>query len=290
VLKYCQKLNVYTRIIFLGIYVVNNDGTLFMYSGKISDNKGVSDGCGVYNSGTFVMSGGAISNNTAGCYGGGVCSWGGSFVMSGGEIFDNIAIDSGGGVYNSDGVFTMSGGEISNNWAYFNGGGVCNREGVFAMSDGVISGNNADGSWGGGVSNWDGTFTMSGGEILKNKAKSGGGVFNTGNFTMSDGEISKNGVYGRSSFVSGEGFGGGVSNWAGGLELRGGKITCNKASNGGDNVYNLGDVYYFGVRDVTLIICVSVVFVVLCAVVTVAFFMFKKRRMVPVMENLSHVC
>jgi hypothetical protein len=98
-----------------------------------------------------------------------------------------------------------------------------------------------------------------------------------GNFTMSDGTIFKNGVYGPSYFKGGVGFGGGVSNWEGNLELRGGKISGNTASNGGGNVYNLGDVYYFGVRDVA-VICLSVVFVVVGVILFVCVFYFKKRR------------
>jgi hypothetical protein len=232
-----------------GVYV-GRGGTLLMYSSKISDNKVTGDGGGVYNSGTFAMYGGAIVNNIAGCYGGGVCNWGGSFVMSGGEISGNTANDSGGGVCNRDSIFTMSGGEIFNNWADFSGGGVCNR---------------------------DGTFSMAGGEISGNTAISGGGVLNMGDFSMSGGKISKNIVHGHSSFISGYGFGGGVSNWAGNLDLRGGKIFGNKASNGGDNVYTLGNVYYFGVRDVVLI-CTGVVFVVVGVILFTLVFYFKKRQ------------
>jgi Na+-transporting methylmalonyl-CoA/oxaloacetate decarboxylase gamma subunit len=273
-----------------GVYV-GIGGTLRMYSGKISDNqfstaKG-GNGGGVYNDGTFVMSGGIITNNTARYYGGGVANWGDSFVMSGGEISGNTVSDRGGGVYHGKGEFTMSGGEISNNWADFSGGGVHSRVDTFTMSGGVISGNTAN-NWGGGVFNQDGEFTMSGGEISGNTAKSGGGVLNTGNFTMLGGKISKNTVHGPSSFVGGEGFGGGVSNWEGTFELRGGKISGNKASNGGGDVYYLGDAYYFGVKDSELIICVGVVFVVLGVVVAIMLFMSKKKRRAHVTEKLSN--
>ena len=76
---------------------VNGGGTFFMYSGEISDNKGVKgDSCGVYNMGTFVMSGGTISNNTADVDGGGVYSRDGMFSMSGGTISNNSAVEGGG--------------------------------------------------------------------------------------------------------------------------------------------------------------------------------------------------
>jgi hypothetical protein len=174
----------------------------------------------------------------------------------------------------SRGTFIMNDGRISHNVVTsYHGGGVLN-EGTFVMSGGRISHNAATSYDGGGVYN-RGTFTMSGGEIYGNTAKSGGGVFNMGNFIMSGGRISENGVYGRSNSKNVDGFGGGVSNsWDCTFELRGGKVSGNRASNGGNNVYNVDDVYYFGVSAVA--ICVGIV-VVIVGVVVILFLLDKKR-------------
>jgi hypothetical protein len=144
------------------------------------------------------------------------------------------------------------------------------------MSGGAIV-NNIAGCYGGVCNFFFFFFVMSGGEISGYIGMSGGGVLNMGDFSMSGGKISKNTVHGPSSSIGGAGFGGGVSNWDGDLDLRGGKISGNKASNGGDNVYTLGNVYYFGVRDV-VIICTGVVFVVARVVVFTLVFYFKKRQ------------
>ncbi|MCL2257937.1 MAG: hypothetical protein FWC14_07100 [Candidatus Bathyarchaeota archaeon] len=268
-------------------------GTLIMYSGEISGNTGG----GVNNVGVFELYGGEISGNTA-VNGGGVQN-NGSFEMFGGEISGNTASSYGGGVYNFcrdlsilKSGFTLYDGIISNNHADSEGGGVYSQDSQFSMLGGTISDNTAL-NIGGGISFRDSfvekfcSFDLSGGVISGNTAKhGGGGVSNIqGIFIMSGGKISKN-------TVSHDGHGGGVSNYLGTFKLSGGMIYSNTASNGGNDVYNKdGVVYYFGVRDVRLIICVSVVFVMLGVILAVvAFFMFKKRRRVPVMENLSHVC
>jgi len=148
----------------------------------------------------------------------------------------------------------MSGGEISDNTVDIRGGGVSNRMAVFIMSGGVISGNRA--------------------------IFGGGGVFNAGNFTMLGGKISKNSVVHTDS---GGGFGGGVYNGGDTFNVFGGVIWGNYASKGGSDVYNYGEVYFFGVSsDVIIVGCVGVVFVVAAMV-----FIFKKRRRTHVAEKLS---
>jgi hypothetical protein len=261
-------------------------GTLLMCNGKISGNQAItSAGGGVYNMGTFVMSGGIITNNTSDDYGGGVCTWDASWVISGGEISGNTAVNSGGGVYNQNSGFTMSGGKISNNVAKFRGGGVCNQKSTFTMSGGEISGNTVD-IMGGGVSNREAVFNMSGGIISGNKAIfMGGGVFNVANFTMSGGKISKNTV---THTDSGGGFGGGVYNSGKNFNAIGGVIWGNKASKGGNDVYNEGERYYFGVKYDLIIICrVGAMFVVLGFIGATMFFWFKKRLRTEEREKLG---
>jgi len=264
-----------------GVYV--NGGSLILSGGEISGNT-AAEGGGVYNTGTFVMTGGTITNNTAGRYGGGVANFG-TFTMLSGDIYNNT-VAYGGGVYNAGYSFELLGGRIVNNSASRGGGIYSVTAKSFSMSGGEVSGNTA--YWGGGVYNYNSNFTMSGGVISDNTAyHSGGGVFlRFSEFTMSGGKISDNTVLYSDNDISGSGFGGGVSNWEGTVELLGGKISGNTAPNGGGNVYTLGDVYYFGVRDIVLITCVGVVLVVLGIVFSCVFYVQKKRR-APVGEKLG---
>ena len=167
--------------------IINFLGTLYLYSGTISNNPYG----GVDNSGVFEMSGGEISNNGNGEYkGGGVVS-SGTFKMSGGTITDNRA-EYGGGVHSGfRDIFTMTGGKISGNTADY-GGGVSIVYGEFTMAGGEISGNKAKYD-GGGVHNANlSTFTMTGGKISGNTANNGGGVYNIYTFNRHGGVISGN--------------------------------------------------------------------------------------------------
>ena len=112
-----------------GVYI-SHDGTLIMYSGKISDNH---------------VPNYTISTNNVG-YGGGVRNEGGVFKMYGGEISGNSAGRDGGGVHNgmTPGRFSMFGGKITNNTAGRDGGGVFNYgDGSFYQVGGWIFGNTA---------------------------------------------------------------------------------------------------------------------------------------------------
>ncbi len=89
-----------------GIFVDENS-TLTLWNGNITNNSSANFGGGVYNAGTFKMVGGIIKNNSANDVGGGVYNRN-TFTMIGGSIANNSALVGGGGI-GSDGTLTMSG-------------------------------------------------------------------------------------------------------------------------------------------------------------------------------------
>ena len=162
---------------YAAIYV--NGGTLNLYSGTLSQNKGYYGGAvSVRYNGNANLFGGTISDNTA-SFGGGLYVDNNTVTLSGTKISKNSA-KKGGGVYNQNGTVTIEQGEISGNWV-----------------DGEI---NNDGPNGGGIYS-DGTVTMNGGKIIGNAVKvnvnkygrgRGAAVYNSGTFTITAGEVSGN--------------------------------------------------------------------------------------------------
>ncbi len=230
----------------------HGDGTGTITGGTGTTIPGnISGGGGVYvENGSLTLNGGSISGNTAD-YGGGVYVGNGDFTMNGGSVTENTAKTNGGGVYNHwDGTLTMNDGEISENEAKY-GGGVYNRGGTFTMTDGEISGNTAT-SVGGGVRNdsiestyygdHTGTFYMNGGKISGNTAGNyGGGIDNqqnsvvlmesgsiTGNKAKTAGGVSNSGTINRDTGIVSEGL----------FTMKGGEISGNSAENGAGGVYN----------------------------------------------------
>ena len=133
----------------------------------------------------------------------------------------------------------------ANNAVFYLGGGV-QTYGTFNMSGGAILGNTADN--GGGVCNlMSGKFTMTGGTILGNTvfdSFGGGGVFlfDVGGlgcrFIMNGGTISYNAALCGPTNPNGAVYGGGVYNFGGMIEMSGGMISHNRASQGGGGVEN----------------------------------------------------
>ena len=162
---------------YAAIYV--NGGTLNLYSGTLSQNKGYYGGAvSVRYNGNANLFGGTISDNTA-SFGGGLYVDNSTVTLSGTKISKNSA-KKGGGVYNQNGTVTIEQGEISGNWV-----------------DGEI---HNDGPNGGGIYS-DGTVTMNGGKIIGNAVKvnvnkygrgRGAAVYNSGTFTITAGEVSGN--------------------------------------------------------------------------------------------------
>lgn len=159
------------------VYV--NGGTLNLYSGTLSQNKGYYGGAvSVQKNGNANLFGGTISDNTA-SFGGGLYVANSTVTLSGTKISKNSA-KKGGGIYNQNGTVTIEQGEISGNWV-----------------DGEI---HNDGPNGGGIYS-DGTVTMNGGKIIGNAVKvnvnkygrgRGAAVYNSGTFTITAGEVSGN--------------------------------------------------------------------------------------------------
>jgi len=215
---------------------VGADGTFTMEAGVISNNTS-SIGGGVFNQGTFNLENGDISRNVvtapaASGGGGGVANWeGGTFHMRGGTIYRNTSANGGGvlefGTTANPSTFTMDAGVISFNTSTSNGGGVTTLD-TFTMNGGSILNNTANAE-GGGVNNLRGVFYMHDGAVISgNTAVFGGGVANRAAFTMFAGGISNNTVSG--AVDSG---GGGVCNWNGTFNMRGGEISGNTAVFGG---------------------------------------------------------
>ena len=162
---------------YAAIYV--NGGTLNLYSGTLSQNKGYYGGAvSVRYNGNANLFGGTISDNTA-SFGGGLYVDNSTVTLSGTKISKNSA-KKGGGVYNQNGTVTIEQGEISGNWV-----------------DGEI---HNDGPNGGGIYS-NGTVTMNGGKIIGNAVKvnvnkygrgRGAAVYNSGTFTITAGEVSGN--------------------------------------------------------------------------------------------------
>ena len=189
--------------------LVNSGGHLIFLSGQISGHAATSGG-GINNNGTVTMKGGIISNNTVPGSGGGVNN-NGTFTMTGGSIENHTTTGHAAGVHNSAGAtFNLDGGHIVNNHANANGAGVFNN-GTFNMTAGSISHNTSNhgmSAWGGtGVRVNQGTFTMSGGEISHNTAFNGhgGGVESSGTFIMTGGYITQNHAHGNAGGIGAAG-------------------------------------------------------------------------------------
>jgi hypothetical protein len=83
----------------------------------------------------------------------------------------------------------------------------------------------------------------------------------------------------KGDISAGAGVGGGVSLFDGVFDLRGGIVYGNKAPNSDGNVHKHGgDVYYFGVRDNVVAICMGITFVVVAFVVVGVIVLLLRRR------------
>ena len=226
-----------------------------LYGGKISGNTAYNGG-GLFISGAdsvLNLIGTEISRNRAG-NGGGVLSQTHAVTnMSGGKVCDNHATISGAGVYVSTGTkFFMTGGEVCRNIAADgktpkNGGGFFLLSSTLDLSGGKIWGNEAAG--GAGIFT---TATMSGDTprstyiyikegalITENKASgNGGAIMFNGIATMTTGEHSKlimtGGEISKNTAKNAAGI---LVQTKTAMEMSGGKIIGNRASDGGGGVY-----------------------------------------------------
>ncbi len=228
-----------------------NNGTVTVNGGTIGRKKPVTD---------EIEGNKALTRN-----GGGICVMGGTVVVNGGDIEYNTAAELGGGVYvsvpNKESTTTIQGGaNISRNTAN-GGGGVYVDKGLLTVDGPVFS----LGDYGQDQANNDDTHTR----ITKNTALDGnGGGINAGNGTVditnaliynntAIGTVSKGrggGVYLDGGFINivsskilyntAQTNGGGIDDHSGDIEIYGGDISHNTATNGrGGGVYtNAGDI------------------------------------------------
>ena len=226
------------------VYV--NGGTLNLYSGTLSQNKGYYGGAvSVRYNGNANLFGGTISNNTAPS-GGGLYVANSTATLSGTKISENSA-QKGGGVYNQNGTVTIEQGEISGNRVdgeIPNGGGIYS-DGTVTMNGGKINGNavkvnvNAYGRGRGAAVCNNGKFTIMAGEVSGNYCEQGekvttaktmycAGLYNEKQMEIAGGTISNNFYTFSSTLNNHECFAGvGVSNNGGTLTITGGTITGN---------------------------------------------------------------
>ncbi len=194
--------------------------------------------------------------NMAG-YGGGICvqSPGGELKISNGTTICGNRASRGGGIYiyNSR-AFTMTGGEISDNIATGDGGGaVYVVNATFDMSGGTISNckatSTSSSSGGGGIYN-AGTLIISGGTISDCVAAvNGGGIYNNVSNASITSTITNCEISGckTPSTATSYGFGGGIYNASGTLELTDVTITGENDSDNpdarcGGGIYNKGSL------------------------------------------------
>ena len=235
------------------VYV--NGGTLNLYSGTLSQNKGYYGGAvSVRYNGSANLFGGTISGNTAPS-GGGLYVANSTVTLSGTRISENSA-QKGGGVYNQNGIVTIEQGEISKNQVNGdipNGGGIYS-DGTVTMNGGKINGNavkvnvNEYGRGRGAAICNNGKFTITAGEVSGNYCEQGekvttaktmycAGLYNEKKMEIAGGTISDN--YYKFSDVANnhECFAGvGVSNNGGTLTITGGTITGNGIKSGDTSV------------------------------------------------------
>lgn len=179
-------------------------------------------------------------------------------VVSGGALtLQNITIDGNGDGetdYSDSLIHVMGGGKLliqegavlQNNFAgretkCYDGGAVYIENGTAEMTGGVIQNNRARNN-GGGVSIDHGAFKMSGGTIVENTAKYGGGICVvrgghaeiTGDALISKNSASDGGSVNLGAYTTAEAYYNGEKQT---LEMTGGTISANSASNNGGGIY-----------------------------------------------------
>lgn len=135
------------------------------------------------------------------------------------------------------GTLTVNGTGIITGGKSSNGGGGIHNTGTLTVNGGSIRGNTTT-TQGGGIYN-AGILTIGGGTIENNSNTTGdgGGIYNSGSLTLNTGTISGNSVTGTSKN------GGGIYNTGTLLEINGGTIQNNTATNAGGGIYHDGTTF-----------------------------------------------
>ena len=172
---------------------------------------------------------GCITGGTAAEDGRGGCI----FLKHGSLIMNGGTVgpsSSGGGIYvkHSDSSFVMNGGLITKNRE----SAVSIYAGSFTMTGGTITGNSAN--QGTGVYGWGGAkIRIDGGEIIGNSGNQGAGLYVQGRLDITGGRICDN---------KASNYGGGIYLWNGTCNMSGGEISGNTTTNANAN-WGGGGIY-----------------------------------------------
>ena len=212
-----------------GIY---NAGTLTIVNSSLVRNSAYGAGA-VFNLGTLTVIGSTLTENSAHtgyltASGGGIYNAAGTLVVKNSTVLRNSAKYDGGGICNHGGEVTIAQSTFSQNSAT-DGGGVYNFNGSLTMTDSALSENSA-GRRGGGICNEGATLTVINGTLLDNSAAvSGGGIFNWGTLTLTNGVLRGNIATGDDTWISVDGEGGGIYNYAGTMNITNATVVGNWA-------------------------------------------------------------
>ena len=226
------------------IYMKN--GTLNLNGGTIKGNSSTESGGAIIVEGdsNIYMKGTTLSGNTS--PNGGAIYLGGTsaMTMNGGTITENTATNDAGAVYvATETKFVMNSGTISYNSAKQGGALGIVETGTADLNGGTIEGNSSTESGGAMILRSGGTVVVDGAEIKGNSTADRGGVFAgdekpatyDGTVTIKSGKISEN---------STPSYGGVVGMFTGTVNIEGGTISGNTASDGsviynGDTTLNM---------------------------------------------------
>jgi len=249
-----------TQFIMEGGQIANNRGkhaagiralrsTIILKGGKITGNRSVMNGGGVYVSnenGKLCLQGAEISNNTAEKGAGVLVESKAVMEMSAGTISGNTVTKDGGGaiLVSTDCAFTMTGGTITRNNGRI-GAGLYAYRATVTLAGGTISYNTAT-KEGGGVRHIGGKLYLRGTNIIGNTAKEGNG----GGIKAAAATTTKNGVstiypayiYMYAGTISHNqavaGGGGAIDHRGSTWEIYGGTMHDNKAQTQGGALYS----------------------------------------------------
>ncbi len=168
-----------------GIY--NNNGTLTINGGEITNNTAVNGG-GIYNNGTILGKGQVtlndvdviLNNTTSSGNGGGLASFGSRAAVSltNDTLFRaNNSANEGGGIYMDDGALTVDGSIINLNMANGHGGGIrAATAATVTITDSTMDSNQAQNGGSGGAV-YAGSTDISGSTFQSNSGSLGGALF-----------------------------------------------------------------------------------------------------------------
>ena len=198
-----------------GIYVGETCTLTMQNSAQVIGNTALFNGAGIYTKGTLIMESCTITDNkTIGANnntgGGGVYVESGTVeIKDATKIYHNYTDGSGGGIYVNDGTVTLKDATIGGEQLYD------------GTDSGKTKGNKAQ--YCGGIYVKNGTINMENCTLSSNTALNGGGIqADNGNLTVKDCILTNN----EADF------------YGGGIYVKGGSLTLNNTTIGGDQFYD----------------------------------------------------